>query len=255
MRFLCATLVLLVAGLCAQEDIDLQLTRAYESYLAGERAQTLDERQAAFNRAATLYHGLAQDVEDGALYYNLANCHYQLGELPWALVYYYKARRLSPRDEKVLGNLRQCEKQLGVEVTPQINALDQMMFFHRLLSPDEKQQALRGALFGAFLMWSCWYWLGRRWCKTGALVFGAMALLQGASLFYVAYMAPLEAVVVRASPLRRDAGHHYAIVNDAVVSAGMKVTVLDVVKEGHWVKVQTREGIVGYVPHEQVQII
>ena len=68
-------------------------------------------------------------------------------------------------------------------------------------------------------------------------------------------MAPVEAVLVKSSVLRRDAGHHYMLVDQGVGLAGTKVRVQSVEKDGYWVKIRLPEGTVGYVPHEAIQLL
>lgn len=63
-------------------------------------------RQGNFEAAAAKYTQIEeQGVANAALYYNLGNCHYKLGEIGRAILYYERALRLSPSDDDVIENL------------------------------------------------------------------------------------------------------------------------------------------------------
>ena len=47
---------------------------------------------------------LDQEVDSPALYYNLGNAHYRLGNVAESIFYFEKAHRLSPRDESIRNN-------------------------------------------------------------------------------------------------------------------------------------------------------
>ncbi|MCC5709535.1 hypothetical protein LH488_27915, partial [Klebsiella pneumoniae] len=63
-----------------------QSDEAYQSYVEGEKAQTIADRKTQFNHALTLYKDLDNkyhpDFGNGKLFYNIANTYFQLGEYP-----------------------------------------------------------------------------------------------------------------------------------------------------------------------------
>jgi hypothetical protein len=75
------------------------------------------------------------------------------------------------------------------------------------------------------------------------------------SLTYSYYVSPLEAVMMRPSALYRDAGEQYAKALDQPISSGLKVLVLDERGEGKWVKIQTSQGNIGFVPSDALKIL
>lgn len=63
-------------------------------------------RQGHFEAAAAKYAQIEElGVANAALYYNLGNCNYRLGQIGQSILYYERALRLSPSDEDVIANL------------------------------------------------------------------------------------------------------------------------------------------------------
>ena len=60
-----------------------------------------------YKEALNTYLGLINEgYQSTALYFNTGNAEYKLGEIPSALLYYEKARKLSPGDEDINFNIR-----------------------------------------------------------------------------------------------------------------------------------------------------
>ncbi len=57
-------------------------------------------------------------LESGALYYNIGNSYFKLGELGSAILYYERAQRLLPRDADIRANLQLARSLTADEVTP-----------------------------------------------------------------------------------------------------------------------------------------
>ncbi len=73
-----------------------------------------------YKEATEQYEFLLQkEKESPALYYNLGNSHYKMGEKGKALVAYKRALRLNPRDQELRYNLRLVQSQLKDQITPQ----------------------------------------------------------------------------------------------------------------------------------------
>jgi tetratricopeptide (TPR) repeat protein len=60
-----------------------------------------------FKEAVGAYQQIINSgFQSAAVYYNLGNAYYKLGEIPSALLYYEKAHKLSPGDEDINFNIR-----------------------------------------------------------------------------------------------------------------------------------------------------
>ncbi len=77
-----------------------------------------------YSRAIRLYSGIIeQGHESGALYFNLGNAYFKDGDLGHAILFYMKAKRLSPGDDDVHSNLEFARQftslqMEGVELNP-----------------------------------------------------------------------------------------------------------------------------------------
>lgn len=88
---------ILLGAMCtlhAQEYTAL-FTEANKAYTDGQYEQALEQ----YNQI------LSSGQESAALYYNLGNTYYRLGEIGQALLYYERAHRLKPNDKEINENI------------------------------------------------------------------------------------------------------------------------------------------------------
>lgn len=76
--------------------------------------QTGDFERALESYLRILDHG----TESGALYYNIGNTYFKLGQIGQAILYYERARRSMPGDDDVLANLELVRSQTTDQITP-----------------------------------------------------------------------------------------------------------------------------------------
>lgn len=89
-------LLLFAGGRMLAQSPDQLFEQANELYKDGK-----------FSEARDVYEQVrAGGFESGALYYNLGNAYFKLGNLPGAIVNYERARRILPEDEDLAHNLR-----------------------------------------------------------------------------------------------------------------------------------------------------
>ncbi len=92
--------------------IVLTLTALSASASPGEAPEEFEMankfyRDKDFHSAIRLYESvLNQGLESPALYFNLGNAYFKNGDLGYAVLYYMKARRLSPEDPDIRQNLQ-----------------------------------------------------------------------------------------------------------------------------------------------------
>ncbi|MFQ5729799.1 MAG: hypothetical protein ACE5GN_05520 [Waddliaceae bacterium] len=236
-----------------------QLQQAQTEYVKGETAATLGERQDSFNRALAFYTDFESKYQpafgNGKLYYNIANSYFQVGEYPWAILYYYRAHALMPRSKKVTDNLKVALTKLGIAAEEETSVFHKFFFFHQYLSLPERLQtffvlALLGILSGSFYLWK-----RQPWLKNSVILTAILSGVVLCSLGYSHYIASTEGIIVRSTALYRDAGLQYAKVIEKPILSGIKVEILDTAGNGKWLKIFTPEGNLGYVPCESLRII
>ena len=120
----CLLLLFVLPGLA--QEARLEVNQANQLY-----------RDAQYQKAAQLYDRVVKNgYESPALYYNLGNCYFKLHNLPAAILFYERARRLAPHDEDIsynlrLANLRVVDK---IEPMPQLFLVDWWNAFIGLFS-------------------------------------------------------------------------------------------------------------------------
>ena len=88
------------------------------------------EAQKAYNDgqyfyAIELYDSIIQQgYGSAALYYNLGNCYFKTNQMPNAILFYEKAKKLSPADEQINFNLNLA----NTLITDKIDALPQLFY-------------------------------------------------------------------------------------------------------------------------------
>ncbi|MCA9407687.1 MAG: tetratricopeptide repeat protein, partial [Candidatus Omnitrophica bacterium] len=86
-------------------------TQALEGFVTAEAFY----KQGEFAQAASAYEEiLTAGGESGAIYYNLGNTYYKMGELGKAMLNYEKARQLIPRDSDLNFNYHYLRSKLGL---------------------------------------------------------------------------------------------------------------------------------------------
>lgn len=228
-------------------------------YTLGELSETALERRDHFNKALSLFADVDAETvlgshARGILFYNLGNSYFQLGEYPHALLYYYRAEKLIPREERVKQNIQVVLEKLRINASPPspfsflFAVITQFSFSERVY--------LFAAIWGiALFMATCHIWISSRvflWMQIG---FGMAALLLALTLIYSYSLAPVEGVIVRATGLYRDAGHQYQTNRETPLRAGSRLEVLEEAKEGAWLRVKAGDGTSGFVPQEVIRIL
>jgi len=238
---------------------DSRLSEADKSYSEGESTQTIYLRQKAFNHALDLYLALETEYQprygNGKLYYNIGNTFFQLGQYPWAVLYYERASYLQPRNEKVQRNLMRAQDKLQLSRPGTESVFAKVFFFHTYLSVPERLQIFAIVTLTAFFLSSAWIWYRNRWFKNGLILALVILFVMLMSLGYSRYLSPVEGVLVQSVNLRRDAGEQYAKAGKQPVPAGTTVEVLNVIPDGSWLKVITPAGDLGYVSQDAIRMV
>lgn len=228
-----------------------QIESAFAQYQKGEKAPTIGEREDSFNQALEDYSRLEKEhkpnLGNGKLFYNIGNSYFNLGQYPFAVLYYYKALSLMPREQKVSSNLQAALGKLGVHEEKEIP------LFKLPLSIPERLQVFFGCSVLAFFLSSFYIWFG--YFKKLSIFFALLAIGLLINLGYHHYLTPVEGVLVKSAPLFRDSGFQYSKVKEAPILSGTKVDVLDILDEGRWIKIETPADEVGYIPSEYLRII
>jgi tetratricopeptide (TPR) repeat protein len=253
-----AILVAILGTLVFRSNDISDARQAEDYYRKGETATTIYERTEAFNQALALFLKLDDRFHPkfgtGRLPFNIGNTYFQLGEYPFSILYYKRAEKLMPRSEPVKRNLSQASAKAGLKMDHPQSLFD-LFLLKPFLSLPERLQLF--AVFAALtlIFASAWLWTRKPWVSKTAVVFLIPAFLLFLNLVVTYYFSPIEAVLVQAAELRRDAGEEFALVTEQPILGGTVVEVLGTSPNGRWLKVVVPSGDFGFLPSESVKLI
>ncbi len=246
-------------GLYLEDDPTPYLQGIENDYKVGEKAATPIERKEAFNRSLesllALEEKYAPTHGNGSLYLDIANNFFQLEDYPKAILYYNRAIALRPRDDNAKKLLAAAQAKLDIGEIKNKSLFQKLFFLNGFLSIPERLQLF--TLFGVLTLSaaSAYLWLTKNWAYTAFIIslICSSFILFGLLANY--YFSPLEGIITRSSSLYRDAGEQYAkVVNDPLPS-GQKVIIFSVHPTGKWLKIETANGVMGYIPYDSLQMI
>lgn len=258
--FIFSCIVAVILGVLVFRSGDmLSVNQAEEYYHKGEMAETIYARKQAFNQALELFSNLDNQYHPylgtGRLQYNIANTYFQLNEYPISILYYKRAENLMPRSQPVKRNLVQAQANAGLKISQKPDRLLDFFLLRPFLSLPERIQIFAALCILTFIFASAWLWTRRPWLSKitiGSLIPTLIFLL---NLTISHYFSPIEAVLVKAAELRRDAGMEFATVGEGTVLGGTIVEVLGTSQNGKWLKVIIPNGDFGFMPIEAVKIV
>jgi hypothetical protein len=243
------SLGLLAAGVPAAQQ---------EFFAEGNRLYQEGDYQAALDRYDRV---LDADFESSALYYNIGNTHFKLGDLGRAILNYERAYRLDPRGKDVAANLALARSLTTDEITP----LPGFWLFRAVswwvhLVPRTWLWIMVGAgyvgamgglvllILNRTTVWGIW---GRRI----ALVGGAVAVLFGVNLTALEFeLGTAEAAVILADevPVQSAPADDPAL-QVFTVHEGTKVRIDR--RTDEWLEIVLADGKVGWVRAQVLEVI
>jgi len=218
-------------------------------------------RQKQYDKAIEAYTQIVDSgFESTAIYYNLGNAYYRTGKIGYAILYYEKAKKLSPGDEDVIHNLTIA----NLKTIDRVESLPKFFLFQWW----EGLLALFTASGWTIISYICYIILiisigfyfyiksvSQQKIAVISGLIGLLFLVISGSILAVKLNRELNiknGIVVENTAnvkLSPDSGS-----NDAfIVHEGLKVILED--RVDNWVRVRLRDGKVGWLPQEDVRVI
>ncbi len=200
-------------------------------------------------------------VESGALYFNMGNCYYKLGDLGHAILFYERAQKLIPGDEDVQFNLGLVNDSIVDQIEKQQDFF-LLRFWRGFLFLLHKTTllALIGALYGITILFLILWLLARKdiirlASRRLAVTFGVLFLVFGFTFLARLHdeKTRVEAVIladkvdVMSAPLAQGGTEVF------VLHAGTKVR-LDRQRD-EWVEIILPDRKVGWVKKDVLEVI
>lgn len=223
---------------------------------ANERYQ-----QGEYEKAITAYQSIEQQgLESAELYYNLGNAYFKQGDLPHAILYYERAKRLAPGDEDILHNLQLANLNIvdKIEVLPKVFFIEWWQAFVRLLTAESWAiLAVISIWLAAFM--GVLFWAGTsRAAKRAGFSLGTLFTLLTLLLLLTAYqnyhltygmdygIVFAENVYVKSEPSNTSTDLF-------LLHEGTKVHIRK--KVGNWLEVKLADGQVGWMEEKKLEKI
>jgi tetratricopeptide (TPR) repeat protein len=213
-----------------------------------------------FKKAAELYESVEkQGLTSAALYYNLGNSYFRIGNTPKAILNYERAKKLSPDDEDLQYNL----KIANLSVTDKIEPLPELEFSHFIKSFVNTYSSAGWAVWAIALLWLS--------LATAALFILSNYRNLKKTGFYTAIISfALFVVFILISLQRRSyENKDFAIIFSAVsyvktapeaqskdafyLHAGTKVEIRETL--GDWSYIRIADGKTGWLKREYLEVI
>lgn len=225
-----------------------------------EQAETF-YREGKYQEAAQVYKNiLAEGKESSALYYNLGNCYYKLGENTQAILNYERALLLDPSDGMARYNLKMAEKGIvdKIEVLPELFFVRWFKAVETYFSADQ-WGTISVVLFIFFLcMAALFFYAGTvGWKKTGFWV-GVVALFFTATTLFFAVkqhhrITNREYAIITASSVTVKGAPDNSGTALFLIHEGLKVRVIGTL--GNWYNIRVADGNEGWVEKSELEKI
>jgi len=213
------------------------------------------------SEARDLYESiLADGYVSAELYYNLGNACYRSGQLPRAILFFERARRLTPGDEDLQHNLLLA----NMMITDRIEPAPRLFFW-------DYWDGVKGAFSILQITWLTYLAylailalltlmvLGRRYALRKAGLIGAIAMGLVCLFLVIVFVAKVgdlnatdEAIVMSQIATVKNSPDDKS--TDAfVLHGGVKVWITDRVSE--WAKIRLADGKVGWIERAAIEVI
>lgn len=206
-----------------------------------------------FSQAVTCYQEvLKKGVSSAELYYNLGNACFKSNDIPSAILFYEKAKKLRPNDENINFNLKVANSKIAdkIEQVPQLFIKRWWTTLFNLLSLDILSVICIASFTLFFVLLSIFLFASPLWVRKTAFWCSVGLLAISISSFVIAQrkhhslLAQKEAIVftpavtVKSSPDENS-------VDLFVVHEGSKVMILDTI--GPWQEIRIGNGSEGWI--------
>lgn len=264
-RFINLLLLLSILSSFTQEQTE-ELNEANKSYQEGKEASTIWQRKKAFNQALNLYLKLKSTIPPPNYYSSIdeaiANSYFQLNEYAWAILYYYKALEIDPRNKTIQQQLLLTQEKLGLPPQLNIPFLQRILSLNGYLPLSWRLQLFLclGVLTLILLSFNLYQFQkapinGNRTAlftikklTKMSLVFTSLFLL---NLLISWYLIPIEGVLITPTNLVELSNKQ----TSTSLLEGIKVQIIGIEEQGYWVKIKVEKEKVGYVPAHSIRMI
>jgi tetratricopeptide (TPR) repeat protein len=227
----------------AAQDTEFKL--ANDAYLLGNYEEALSQYKLIE----------ADGWQDAALYYNMGNCLYELGELGESILYYEKALKLEPDDEDIQHNLNFVRRKTvdRIEALPQPFLRSLLTQFASINSSGTWAALFLLVWFAIMTLLIMYIWVkGKR--KRSFFISGVVLLPVALILLSMMYIQKKEesrefGIILELNAYVKD-GPGQASDDLFILHEGTKSEILD--RYDGWFKIKLSDGKIGWIEASQL---
>ncbi len=227
-----------------------QVTDANKAYFSGQYEVAIKIYEPLVNK------GYASPV----LFYNLGNSYFKLGNMPMAILFYEKARKLAPNDSEIAHNIRLANTRIvdKFEAVPTLFYVRWYQNVKNLLSPDRMAQASLTFIALFWVLLGIYFFARRRLMRILSFYAAILFILLGSFSMVLAYQAhhelltPTEAIVMEPS-IGVKSSPDIKSTDQFVIHEGTKVRVMD--RIGEWKEIGIDNGNTGWIQSNAIREI
>jgi len=236
---------------------DELVVEANANYNKGEQSLIYGEKQAAFNRALKIYIELVDriDYPSGQLYQTIANSYFQLGEMPWAILYYERALKLNPRNLTIQNLLIKAKTEVGLEDGANPISFNQKLLPGPFFPVGKSVEYLMQFSVLAILFITLLIWIPNKILTVLSSLIALFSLLLLFNILLNLYFNPVEGILIQSSGYYREPSEQQSQLTVLPKRAGIKMKILSTDADGAWLKSVDSEGLIGYIPASSIRII
>ena len=209
--------------------------------------------KAQYQQAVQTYQQILGDgYQSAAIYFNLGNAYYKLGDIPSALLYYEKAHKLSPGDEDInfniqLVNLKTADK---LEQAPDFFVTQWWDGFILLLSANTLSALSILFIIVGFLILILYLFTKSASVKRSSFYTGIVAIFLGLIFIFIAnrqeyYFSSHHQAIIFGSSVTAKSTPDDNAKPLFVVHEGTKVNVIQ--KNDVWIEIELPNGNAGWI--------
>lgn len=186
-----------------------------------------------------------------SLYYNLGNTYYRLSDMPRAILYYEKARKLNPNEKNIIDNITQAKNYIEDKSTT-FSDSGVLSFFNGVIFAANSNVWAILALVSLFAMGAFFiltYIFSGRALKKALLLFSSFSFFLGIMFYLLAYVQKREiekpeAIIMESSVTITSEPKENSI-NLFILHEGSKVEIKETLND--WTKIQYDETKSGWL--------
>lgn len=214
-----------------------------------------------YENAAKSYEDMVKSGNVAAeVYYNLGNCYFKTGNLSHAMLNYERAQRLAPDDDDINFNLKIASLRLvdKMDAVPEIFYKRWLKLIASAFSIDAWSKLFLSCVWLLFFFFALYLVAPSASMKKFGFIFAMLFIVITGSVFAIAQKSyamtfldqhaiiTATSVYVKSSPDEKGS-------DQFIIHEGTKVDVLD--ELGDWKKVRIANGSIGWLKHNEIEII